>query len=180
MSRAAVRSMAAACELAAAVERTAAGRTSNAKIDMKGPFIECRRLILFALVVMCAVLPLGQHGNVHAQEPQMLVRISEIEIFNQHLEAYRRILNEEAEASMRVEPGVVCIFPMAQKDSPTHIKIVEIYASHDAYDAHIQSPHFKKYKRSTLDMVKSLRLVDMDGLDAEAMPLIFRKLRGRS
>ncbi len=35
----------------------------------------------------------------------MLVRISEIEIFNQHLEAYRRILNEEAEASMRVEPG---------------------------------------------------------------------------
>ncbi|MCO8590072.1 putative quinol monooxygenase [Burkholderia multivorans] len=109
----------------------------------------------------------------------MLVRISEIEVFSQRLEEYRRILNEEAAASMRVEPGVLCIFPMAQKDSPTHIRILEIYASREAYNAHIQSPHFQKYKGSTLEMVKSLRLVDMASLDAEAMPLIFKKTEAR-
>jgi quinol monooxygenase YgiN len=146
---------------------------------MNGRFIECRRTIRFLLVAMCAALPLGQHGSAHAQQSKMLVRISEIEVFSQRLEEYQRILNEEAAASMRVEPGVLCIFPMAQKDSPTHIRILEIYASREAYDAHIQSPHFQKYKGSTLEMVKSLPLVDMASLDADAMPLIFKKTEAR-
>lgn len=146
---------------------------------MNRPFIEYRRPVIFVLVMMCVLLWLGKHGNVHAQEPKMLVRISEIEIFNQHLDEYQRVLNEEAEVSVRAEPGVLCIFPTAQKDSPTHIRILEIYASRDAYDAHIKSPHFQKYKRSTLEMVKSLRLVDMAALDADAMPLIFKKMSGR-
>ncbi|KVL08482.1 putative quinol monooxygenase [Burkholderia sp. MSMB1826] len=109
----------------------------------------------------------------------MLVRISEIEVFSQHLEEYRRILNEEARTSVRVEPGVLCIFPMARKDSPTHIRILEVYADRDAYDTHIDSPHFLKYKRSTLAMVKSLQLVDMAAMDADAMPLIFGKMTDR-
>lgn len=109
----------------------------------------------------------------------MLVRISEIEIFDQHLEDYRRILNEEAEASVRLEPGVLCIFPSAQKDNPAQIRILEIYASRDAYDAHIQSPHFQKYKNSTLEMVKALRLVDMEAMDAKGMPLVFKKMSDR-
>ncbi|HGP0210632.1 TPA: putative quinol monooxygenase [Pseudomonas aeruginosa] len=58
-------------------------------------------------------------------------------------------------------------------------RILEVYASRDAYDAHIKSPHFQKYKSSTLAMVKSLRLVDMEALNAEAMPLIFKKMSER-
>lgn len=106
----------------------------------------------------------------------MLVRISEIEVSSQHLEEYQRILNEEAAESVRLEPGVLCIFPTAQRDNPTQIRILEIYASRDAYDAHIKSPHFQKYKTSTLEMVKSLRLIDMQAMDAKAMPLIFKKM----
>ncbi|WP_322047334.1 putative quinol monooxygenase [Paraburkholderia sp. J67] len=109
----------------------------------------------------------------------MLVRISEIEIFPQHLQEYRNILNEEAEASVRLEPGVLCIFPSVQSDNPAQITILEIYASRDAYDSHIKSPHFEKYKTSTLAMVKSLRLVDMQAMDTMAMPLIFRKMSGQ-
>ncbi|WP_259755667.1 putative quinol monooxygenase [Pseudomonas sp. GCEP-101] len=143
---------------------------------MSSLFFERRSAAIFLLVVLVALLPLG---DLYAQEPKMLVRISEIEIFNQHLEEYQRILNEEAEASMRLEPGVLCIFPTAQKDNPTLIRILEVYASHDAYDAHIKSPHFQKYKSSTLAMVKSLRLVDMEAMNAEAMPLIFKKMSER-
>lgn len=109
----------------------------------------------------------------------MLVRISEIEIFPQHLQEYQRILNEEAEASLRLEPGVLCIFPSAQKDDPTQIRILEIYANREAYESHIKSAHFQKYKTSTLEMVKSLRLVDMQAMDAKAMPLIFKKMSGQ-
>jgi len=143
---------------------------------MSSLFFERRSATIFLLVVIVALLPFG---NLYAQEPKMLVRISEIEIFNQYLEEYQRILNEEAEASMRLEPGFLCIFPTAQKDNPTLIRILEIYANRDAYDAHIKSPHFQKYKSSTLAMVKSLRLVDTEALNSEAMPLIFKKMSER-
>lgn len=106
----------------------------------------------------------------------MLVRISEIEIFPTHLQEYQRILKEEAEASVLLEPGVLCIFPVFQKDNPNQIKILEIYASRDAYESHIKSPHFQKYKMTTLEMVKSLRLVDMQALDSKTIPLILKKM----
>ena len=41
----------------------------------------------------------------------------------------------------------------------THITILEIYADTTAYKAHLQTPHFIKYKTGTKDMVKSLELV---------------------
>ena len=106
----------------------------------------------------------------------MLVRIAEIEVFPEHLQEYQRIAIEVADASMRLEPGVLSIFPNSQEDNPTQIRILEIYASRDAYESHIQTPHFLKYKASSLEMVKSLRLADLQPINAKAMPLIFKKM----
>jgi quinol monooxygenase YgiN len=50
---------------------------------------------------------------------------------------------------------------MAEKENPTHITLVEIYADEAAYQAHLQAPHFLKYKTATKEMVKSLELVPM-------------------
>lgn len=138
-----------------------------------------RSAALYVLALMCIMLLFAGGRIAHAQEQKMLVRISEIEIFPQHLEAYQRILNEEAEASVRLEPGVLCIFPSTQKDSPAQVRILEIYASQEAYEAHLKSPHFQKYKTSTQEMVKSLRLVDMRAMDEKSMPLIFKKMGGQ-
>jgi quinol monooxygenase YgiN len=111
------------------------------------------------------------------QRDEMLVRISEIEIHRDSLPVYKAILEEEAEASVRLEPGVISIFPMyVQKDS-TQIRILEIYASREAYQSHLKSPHFQKYKSTTLSMVKSLQLIDMNVIDPETMNNIFRKLK---
>jgi len=60
------------------------------------------------------------------------------------------------------------------------VAVDEIYASRDAYEAHIQSAHFQKYKTSTIEMVRSLRLVDMDAMDTETMTRIFTKLQPRN
>jgi quinol monooxygenase YgiN len=107
----------------------------------------------------------------------MLVRISEIEIHANYLEEYKAILKEEAEASVRLEPGVIAIFPMFEKENPTQIRILEIYASREAYESHLKSPHFQKYKTTTLKMVKALKLVDMEAIDAETMIGIFKKMK---
>ena len=110
----------------------------------------------------------------------MLVRISEIQIEPNRLDEYKAILKEEAEASVRLEPGVISIFPMYERDNPTEVRILEIYASRAAYQSHLGTPHFQKYKTTTLPMVKSLRLVDMEALDPATMTTIFGKMqRGR-
>lgn len=106
---------------------------------------------------------------------EMIFRISEIEVYPKYLEQYKGILNYEAEASVKLESGVIAILPMHQNTHPNQFRILEIYLNHDAYKEHLQTPHFKYYKESTLKMVKSLELVDMDVLSQESIPLIFKK-----
>jgi quinol monooxygenase YgiN len=109
----------------------------------------------------------------------MIIRISEIEIDSNYLEQYMSILKEESKASVELEPGVISIYPMYQKESPTQIRILEIYANKEAYEQHLKTPHFLKYKTITLKMVKSLRLVDMETIDSQTMPKIFQKLTAK-
>ncbi|CAA9310514.1 MAG: Flavoredoxin [uncultured Cytophagales bacterium] len=128
---------------------------------------------LVAFLLQVFVLA-GCHSAA-AQQPEMMVRISEIQIDPAHLEQYKAILQEEAAASIEREPGVIAIFPMYQKADAAQVRILEIYASKRAYEQHLKTPHFQKYKTTTLHMVKSLKLVDMEAMDAATMPLIFRK-----
>ncbi|MCI3937174.1 carboxymuconolactone decarboxylase family protein [Chryseobacterium aahli] len=109
-------------------------------------------------------------------EPDMLVRISEIEIVPEYLEEYKTILEKESSESVKLESGVIAIYPMFQKENPLQIRIIEIYANQKAYKSHLQTPHFQHYKTTTLKMVKSLKLVDMTALDPNTMPLIFDKI----
>ena len=115
--------------------------------------------------------------NLSAQTNDMMIRLSEIEIDSAHLQEYNRILQEESRASVQLEPGVIAIYPMYQKEHPSQIRILEIYENRKAYEAHLATPHFQKYKTSTLKMVKSLRLVDMNNIDSQTMVEIFRKMK---
>lgn len=110
------------------------------------------------------------------QVKSMIVRISEIEVDPNYLDEYKSILKEEAAASVKLEPGVISIFPMYEKEGRTQFRILEIYASREAYESHLITPHFQRYKTTTLNMVKSLRLVDMGVLDTATMVRIFDKM----
>lgn len=46
-------------------------------------------------------------------------------------------------------------------EKPTHVTVLEIYSDTDAYNSHIQTARFKKYKSSVQNMVKSLELTDV-------------------
>ena len=115
--------------------------------------------------------------NISAQTKDMMIRISEIEIDSSFLKEYKSILQEESIASVQLESGVIAIYPMYQKENPTQIRILENYANRKAYESHLKTPHFQKYKTSTLKMVKALKLVDMDNIDSQTMADIFRKLK---
>ena len=125
------------------------------------------------IIALLMLLPII---SVFAQETDMIIRISEIGIDANYLEEYNKILQEEAEASVRLEPGVISIFPMYQKETLNQVRILEIYANKEAYESHLKTPHFQKYKTTTLKMVKSLKLIDMKAIDADTMSKIFYKL----
>jgi len=114
--------------------------------------------------------------NSSAQQKTMMIRIAEIEVQEQYIKEYKEILQEESRASVQLEPGVICIFPMFEKEHSTRFRLLEIYANRECYESHIKSPHFLNYKSSTLKMVKSLKLVEMDTIDPETMRQIFSKL----
>jgi quinol monooxygenase YgiN len=91
-----------------------------------------------------------------------VVRLAELEIDPAQLEPYKAALKEEIATSIRVEPGVLTLYAVSVKDHPTQIRLFEMYANPAAYERHIQSQHFKKYKSATAGMVKSLNLLETD------------------
>jgi 4-carboxymuconolactone decarboxylase len=118
--------------------------------------MKLRRIItcLFVFVVYISV----------AQDHNQKIRMAKLVIDVPQLDQYNALLKEEIETSIRVEPGVLTLYAVAEKERPNHITILEIYASEEAYQKHIQTPHFLKYKNGTKDMVKSLELIEVDPL----------------
>jgi quinol monooxygenase YgiN len=107
---------------------------------------------------------------------EMKIRIAAISIDSVYIDEYLAILKKEAAESVKLEEGVLCIFPMYEQENPTEIRLLEIYANESAYQAHLKTPHFQHYKTMTLKMVKSLQLIDMEAIDKETMSKIFSKL----
>lgn len=113
-----------------------------------------------AHIVISYMMMLFSFESTSAQEKNQMVRMAKLVIDPTHLENYKAALREEIETSVRIEPGVLTLYAIAEKENPTHITILEIYADQDAYKSHVQTPHFLKYKASTKNMVKSLELID--------------------
>lgn len=111
-----------------------------------------------------------------APTDSLMIRIAEIEIEPEDVEAYLAILKEESAASVQLEPGVISIYPLYEKEAPNQVRILEIYRDRAAYEAHLLTPHFKKYKTSTIEMVKALKLVEMEAIDPESMGALFKKM----
>ncbi len=110
----------------------------------------------------------GSRAGMCAKEPMRpdgIVRLSKIEVYPQHLDAYMKYAAEVGETSLRTEPGVLTMYAVQERDNPCHITILETYASRAAYERHIASEHFQKYKQGTLHMVKSLVLSDQTPLN---------------
>ena len=117
--------------------------------------------ILLSTVIVLAVLGKVMPAGAKPME-QALVRMAELEIDAGQMDAYRNALKEEIETSIRIEPGVLTLYAVSVKGQPNQIRIFEIYKDEAAYESHLQTPHFKKYKAETQGMVKSLKLIETE------------------
>lgn len=62
-------------------------------------------------------------------------------------------MQEQVDAAIRKEPGVLVLYAVSDKDNPIQVLVFEIYRDRNAYEALIGSDHFKKYKATTEKMV---------------------------
>jgi len=104
----------------------------------------------------------ASHDAFAQKPPAPLTRIAELEIDPAQLDAYKAALSEEISASIKLEPGVLTLYAVSLKDNPAQIRLFETYASTAAYQSHLKTPHFLKYKNATQGMVRSLKLVETD------------------
>jgi quinol monooxygenase YgiN len=113
----------------------------------------------FAVGALAACALASAHALVKDSE-SVVVRIAELEIDPVQLELYKAAVKEEMSDAVRLEPGVLAIYSVAEKDNPARLRFFEIYASEEAYRSHLESPHFKKYVATTKPMIRSRKLIE--------------------
>jgi quinol monooxygenase YgiN len=116
-------------------------------------------LIIFSLLTTNHLMSQSNTGHY--------MRLARIVVDSAQLESYRAALKEGMSTAVKIEPGVISLSAVYEKDRPTHVTVFEIYADENAYKAHIQTAHFLKYKTAVHGMVKSLELVDVSPIAME-------------
>ncbi len=105
--------------------------------------------------------------NIATAAEVTAVRIAHLQIKADQLEAFTKAVKEGMEASLRLEPGVIALYGVADKNDPTKLTFFELYLDDAAYQKHRETPHFQKYFNTTKDMIADRVLM-------EAVPLELR------
>ena len=122
------------------------------------------KYLITIIILTTFILP----ENTFSQSKSNYIRIAKLDIDSAKLDSYKAALKEHAETAVKVEPGVLMLYAVYEKEHPTHVSVFEIYSNIDAYKSHIKTPHFLKYKATVQDMVKSLELIDVVPIALEA------------
>lgn len=111
----------------------------------------------------------GRKNDMKNMLDARIVRLSIVTVDPNRLGEYMKFAAECGKTSIREEPGVLMMYSMQDKLRPNRISILEIYADRAAYERHIKTAHFQKYKQGTLSMVQKLELLDQNALIPEMM-----------
>ena len=119
-----------------------------------------KKIVVFVCACLLVACAEKTTENMQDKYSSRLVRLSKLEIHEEYLEEYLTFVGEVGRESVEKEEGVITLFSVQEKENPCRITILEIYASQEAYQKHIASSHFQRYKQGTLHMVKDLQLID--------------------
>ena len=129
--------------------------------------MDAKQLLIFG----ASMLASGLGASAFAAETHgQYVRIAELEIDPAQLDSFNSAVKESIETAIRVEPGVLVLYAVSERDNPTHVRVFEIYTNADAYKTHLETPHFRKFRAVTEKMVVSRKLLDAVPIVLAAKP----------
>jgi 4-carboxymuconolactone decarboxylase len=99
-----------------------------------------------------------------------IIRLTKMEIESDRTDDFHKLVNTVMLPGLKTEPGVLVMYAVAQKNRPTHISILEVYADAASYEKHLKTSHFIKYKAESKAMIKSLTRVGVNPILLGAKP----------
>ncbi len=85
------------------------------------------------------------------EEVTLYIIIANIEIKPEHREAYMEAMLDDAKGSVENEPGCLRFDVLQNREDPNKIHLYEVYRDEAAVDAHVQQPHFIKWRDTVGD-----------------------------
>ena len=94
--------------------------------------------------------------TTHAQKAlnSYVMRLVKVEVKKGNEEAFAHSVKKEITTSIASEPGMEIMMSGTNKENPNEWYFVEVYANDQAYDNHVQTPHYEEYIVETDGMVE--------------------------
>jgi quinol monooxygenase YgiN len=76
--------------------------------------------------------------------------------------AFRRLIDDNAQASVKDEPGCRRFDVLANRKDAERVLLYEIYDSRAAFDAHLKTPHFAVFNTASANLVADKIVAEYD------------------
>ena len=129
-----------------------------------------KRRVLFMLASMLLTTFLGTQALAEARNTPF-IRWAELEVDAGQLAAFEAAAREHVDATIQNEPGLLALHVTQEAERPTHVRVFEMYANESAYQAHLASPHFKRFVAATRAMITARQLFTAIPIRADGKPL---------
>lgn len=83
-----------------------------------------------------------------------------------HREAFRGLMQTNAETSLQVEPGCRQFDVCRDSAEPDTVFLYEVYDDRAAFDAHLASAHFKTFDAAVAQMVLAKQINTFDQVNS--------------
>ena len=90
------------------------------------------------------------------------VIVVEFKIKPGEMQNFRRLIDDNARASVRDEPGCSRFDVLANRKDVNSILLYEIYDDRAAFDAHLKTPHFAVFNGKSADLVADKTIFECD------------------
>ena len=87
------------------------------------------------------------------------------EIVPGQMNAFLPLMRDNAAASVREEPGCRQFDVCSDSNQPDAVFLYEVYDNRAAFDAHLQSPHFRSFDAATASMIAHKVITTFDRAD---------------
>lgn len=95
-----------------------------------------------------------------------IIRIYELTVLSEYLAEFHELGANNIRQSVENEDGVLAMYVLADDKNANKIYVFEAYANQSAYEAHINSAHFKEWQSKTKHMMSDKKMI-------ETLPIIF-------
>src|SRR4051794_9280442 len=92
----------------------------SARSSARGSTMDAKQLLILGASLLATA---GGGAAIAEETHRPYVQVAEIEIDPAQLEAYKAAVHEQIETAIRVEPGVLVLYAVVDKDSPTHVRV---------------------------------------------------------